>query len=278
MKSIFYHSADHDGHCSGAIVKDYCERNNLEFKLYPINYGDKTPDFTGMDVVMCDFSLPRKQMMDALKKANSFIWIDHHISAIKDMEGIKIEGLRNTALSACELTWMFFYPDCKTPDGVRYFGAYDSWRHNGNQEIIAYEWFYKTVETDPGVFNWDKNVFSDSRTIIEKAVAIGKYLYQKDVKDWSDQMKNSTEKIINGKKVICLNTQSRGSMIFGDKLKDYDYAVCYYLTDNGCKNTLYSKSGGIDVSVIAKSFGGGGHAHAAGCITEKPIWEYNTLE
>jgi len=273
MKSIFYHSADHDGHCSGAIVKDYCEKNNFGYNLSPINYGDPIPDFTGMDVIMCDFSLPRKQMETALQQANSFIWIDHHISAIKEMDGLKIDGIRDTTFAACELTWMFFYPDFKIPKGVTYFGAYDSWRHNGDMDILGYEWFYRGIETDPQVFNWDDEVFSDSFSKIENAIKIGKYLYQKDLKDWSYQMKNAIERDINGKRVICLNTQSRGSMIFGDKLKEYDYAVVCYLTDKGWKSSLYSRPGGLDVSVVAKSFGGGGHANAAGCITERPIWE-----
>jgi len=275
MKSIYYHSADHDGHCSGAIAKRYCELNGLEYELCPINYGDQMPDLTGKDIIMCDFSIePEALMRESFKKANSFIWIDHHISAINAFKDLNIEGLRNTELAACELTWMYFFPNDKIPLGVTYLGAYDSWRHNGDVNILGYEWFLRSYETDPSIFDWEKEIFSASNEYIGTKTELGLISYNKDLQDWTSQMKNSFEKTIGNKSVLCLNSQSKGSMIFGSRLKDYDFVVIFYITSKGMyKHSLYSAEGKEDVSVIAKTFGGGGHAHASGCHMERPIWE-----
>ena len=42
------------------------------------------------------------------------------------------------------------------------------------------------------------------------------------------------------------------------------FAACYYETAKGRVYSLRSREGGVDVSVIASLFGGGGHKNAAG--------------
>jgi hypothetical protein len=61
----FYHSADFDGICSGAIVK----QKHPDCYVYGINYGEDFPwDMLREDdiVIMCDFSLPFDEMADWL--------------------------------------------------------------------------------------------------------------------------------------------------------------------------------------------------------------------
>ena len=50
------------------------------------------------------------------------------------------------------------------------------------------------------------------------------------------------------------------------------FAACYWDTPNGRIFSLRSTDEGLDVSLIAKAYGGGGHAHASGF--QKPLgWE-----
>ncbi len=42
------------------------------------------------------------------------------------------------------------------------------------------------------------------------------------------------------------------------------FAACYWDTPNGRVFSLRSTDDGLDVSAIAKQYGGGGHEHAAG--------------
>ena len=87
-----YHSIDLDGWMSAAIVKHWFNQqevpnkkdehiNTIDFIGY--NYGQPIPDLSEYDkVIMCDISFPPEEMDKIeLKK---LVWIDHHISAIKD--------------------------------------------------------------------------------------------------------------------------------------------------------------------------------------------------
>lgn len=274
MRTILYHSADHDGHCSGAIAKRWCIANNFEYNLVPINYGDKIPDLTGHDVILCDFSLqPEQIMIDAILKANTFTWIDHHISAIELFKTYSIAGLRSTEFAACELAWMYFFPDEKIPLGVTMLGAYDNWRHNEDMDILGYEWYNNSFDTDPKIFDWDNEVFQASPDIIYQQAALGAVSYRKDKQDWARQMKNSFEVEYQGLKALCLNTQAKSSMIFGDKLNNYDFVSVFYMIGSGkWKYTFYSASDKTDVSVLARQLGGGGHTHASGACLENFFW------
>lgn len=136
--ACIYHSIDLDGYMSAAIVKhwwlenstkgavtggifnetdilvDIVKEDSIIFIGY--NYGQHIPDLSKYDkVIMCDISFPKEEMLNLwATKGLNFIWIDHHISAIKDMENAHenissgaypIIGLRDTKFSACELTW-----------------------------------------------------------------------------------------------------------------------------------------------------------------------------
>jgi len=131
MKTVcIYHSIDLDGWMSAAIVKHWfnskygnnknktcskseciqeddfecksCCCNNYgidEINFIGYNYGQPIPDLSEYDkVIMCDISFPKKEMYELhFKLQNNFIWIDHHISAIKEnnetITGDDFEGL-----------------------------------------------------------------------------------------------------------------------------------------------------------------------------------------
>ena len=87
----FYHSADLDGHCSGAVIK--LKYPNCE--MIGINYGDEFPwdSISENDVViMSDFGLqPFEDMLKLNDKCNQLIWIDHHITAMDEYDKHDIE-------------------------------------------------------------------------------------------------------------------------------------------------------------------------------------------
>jgi len=141
-----YHSRDHDGFMSAAIVKRWFnnggissntnfsedpyrdtlfknnKRNtvpkvepNSEIAFLGYDYGQPEPDLSEADsVIICDVSFkPEYMKMLHDRLGDKLIWIDHHISAIKDMSEAGLDsmsGVRDTKMSACELTWTYFYP------------------------------------------------------------------------------------------------------------------------------------------------------------------------
>lgn len=172
-----YHSIDLDGFMSAAIVKHWYltnviqndktlgdiivdtilqeyvpkepifkDTNNLWFIGY--NYGQPIPDLSKYDkVIMCDVSFPKEEMEELHLKlckwySDKFVWIDHHISAIKD-NGEFYDGIRDTKFAACELTWKYFFPDEPMPEIVRLLGRYDCFGSHGadeEQKVLEFQY------------------------------------------------------------------------------------------------------------------------------------------
>jgi len=126
----FYHSADLDGKCSGAIV-----RSMWECELIGINYGDAFPWDSiepGETVVMVDFCLQPFSEMVRLNELAELVWIDHHVSAIREAEACGFEARLAQVLevgrAGCELAWEH-YVGTEVPKAVRLLGRYDVWDH-----------------------------------------------------------------------------------------------------------------------------------------------------
>ena len=137
-----YHSRDLGGWMSAAIVKKWHDEHaddtvsREDLIMIGWDYGNPLPLIEpGPKVIMVDISFPKLNMCDINKK-NQFIWIDHHISAIKSIDSadILIFGLRDTKYAACELTWKYFFPDETMPEVVRLLGRYDCFGHKGTSE------------------------------------------------------------------------------------------------------------------------------------------------
>jgi nanoRNase/pAp phosphatase (c-di-AMP/oligoRNAs hydrolase) len=61
-----------------------------------------------------------------------------------------------------------------------------------------------------------------------------------------------------------MNTNAGNSSVFCDKIKDYDFVVVWSYSAGVYYYSIYSHSEGADCEAIARKFGGGGHARAAG--------------
>jgi nanoRNase/pAp phosphatase (c-di-AMP/oligoRNAs hydrolase) len=65
------------------------------------------------------------------------------------------------------------------------------------------------------------------------------------------------------------------SELLGELAKGADFAVGWFATARGTyRYSLRSDPQGLDVSAIAKLFGGGGHKHAAGFEVDQPVHTY----
>ena len=141
--ACIYHSIDLDGWMSAAIVKHYTVKHYWEntsnwaeaiLNFIGYNYGQPIPDLSEYDrVIMCDISFPKDEMIKLWDRVgvDNMIWIDHHISAIKDIQNTKWVwyGAQDTKFAACELTWQYFFPNEPMPEIVRLLGRYDCFGH-----------------------------------------------------------------------------------------------------------------------------------------------------
>lgn len=260
-----YHN-DMDGRCSAAIVR---RRFAGRVTLHAIDYGDPIPweQIEGVKgVLLVDFSLPKAAMLK-IDAMTSLTWIDHHKTALSDLGDLShVQGLRALDRAACVLTWQVYFPDEELPRCVAYIGDRDIWAH-------VYE---ETRPFSEGIFHentypmndklWSP-LLDDNVQAVDELIVRGKVLYKAAV--------TSAKRLIaargfaitfEGQPTLALNTPGTGDL--GELIRQQGYTIGYCYSEkeqNGkltTSVTLYSDR--VDVSVIAKKFGGGGHPGASG--------------
>lgn len=291
MIKCYYHSADLDGMASGAIVK-------YKFpgaELIPINYGTKI-DYSQISrkdtIYMVDFSLqPFREMVELASYVgmNNLIWIDHHNSSLKDADdcilthnGIEVNfnqicpGKRQDGKAGCELTWEYLFPDNDMPTAVSFLGRYDVWDLQGC--VLAFQFGMRLNNTWPDnqemwqkYFdeNWGEGSYHDlNLNTIHDGETILKYQKQENEKYCNASV---FELEFEGYKAICSNKMLNNSQFFEsvwDNQK-YDIMISFGLHKNGLWTfSFYTDKAGVDCSILAKKFGGGGHVGASGCQFE----------
>ena len=260
----FYHSADLDGHCSGAIVK----YKYPGCKLIGINYGDEFPwDIVtlGEKVFMVDFSLQPFDLMRQLDEIVELTWIDHHKSAREDYNDSPLKSttviLVDTA-AACELTWEYLF-DTPIPQSVHLLGRYDVWDLS-NPKTLPFQYGMKLEAGHPNNIRFWADIFKDfPDEILDKGYTILDYIKQDNMK-YIDACGFETD--LDGLHCIAANKQLTNSQAF-DTVWDprkYHAMLAFGWRGGQWHVSLYSTRDDVDVSTIAKARGGGGHKGAAG--------------
>lgn len=279
----FYHSADLDGHCSGAIVKYF----NPECEMIGINYGQEFPwdsiEF-GETVYMVDFSLEPFELMEELNRLcdHYFIWIDHHKTAIEldnklqKEKCMHIPGIRQEeGKAACELTWEHFSSK-PVPKGVSLLSKYDIWDHK-DPNVLPFQYGMRNYNTNPDnqhmwgcLFEYEDKAGFMINNFVQEGIPIVVYIINDD-----KRYINAHHFVIEFEGYTCLavNRLDTNSYIFSDvwNPKNYDLMLTFGWNKNKWAISLYSE-GNINVGEIAKKYGGGGHHNAAGfSVKELPF-------
>ena len=294
MMICFYHKGDLDGHCSGAIVR----HKYPKARMIGIDYEDEFPwneVKVGDDVIMCDFSLPMDQM-DRLRrtcvqvlegticdlKANGFIWIDHHKTAIdKALEaGFETPGLRVVGKAACELTWEYFFP-APAPLAVWLLGRYDVFDLDAHPDVLPFQYGMRGEVTDPAVYDpvW-KDLFAGNSGITAAITKAGRRIldYQRG-QDAKLMARHAFFTVLDDWVALAVNNGPGGSMKFEawSPLGNYpSYALLISFARLPKKKwlvNLYTYRDDVDCGEIAKRHGGGGHRKAAGFICDELPFE-----
>lgn len=268
----FFHKIDLDGFCSGAIVK----LKHPEVKLIGINYGDIFPFDQIEDnetVYMVDFSL-QSPFDDMIKLNNmcNLIWIDHHISPIREWEELgkpNITGIRNTSKAACELVWEYLFPNNEMPLGVYLAGRYDIWDHT-NPKTLPFQYGTRIQNVWPLNNEFWNKIFNNDQEFADKIIEDGKTIMKYEELNNNRIAKSMSYKINfeNYRFLVC-NRSHTNSKLFDSQINlpennDVDAVMVYSRRPNCWTVSMYTSKPNIDVSKIAKRMGGGGHKGAAG--------------
>ena len=298
-KYIIFHHNDLDGRAAAAIIYQYLMNNGiplvkfqeLDYKT-PINW-EEFSDNTSTFIV--DYSFTEKTVEDLdkiLKLSKKTVWLDHHKSSADlaakysyadenpSFEYI-VDMNRSGALLA--LDWAksklpnFFnkYND----NWVYMVDDYDRWQHK-NPLSMLFKLGMDCIDQYPTSGFWFE--------LCINAKAIADIIYRGSiVKEYIDKQNYNNaskryESVIDGHKCLVMNSVTKNSSVFLSDIEDYDCCVVWNYEGGVYSYSIYSHSNGADCEAIAKKFGGGGHIHAAGFITDelivKPLKETHSRE
>lgn len=265
----YYHKIDLDGKCSAAIVK----RKYPDCELIGVDYPD-SPDFESIRkkerIFVVDFSFAPFEM-DKIYSTAFLTWIDHHKSALNAACLGKYKdcaGKREIGKAGCELTWEYLFPDEPTPEGVRLLGRYDVWDHE-DEDVLPFQYAMRVINVDPARGDWDK--FFDADTRFDDMIAVGAHILQYEFKRnvaYAQQMAFKVE--FEGHKAWAINKALSNSKIFETfESQERPLWILFSYKAGVWKYSLRTNDPVLDVSLIAKKYGGGGHAGAAGFVNDK---------
>lgn len=267
MTTLCIYHNDADGRASAAIVR---RALGPETKLYEMQYGDSLPLeelLHAKHLVIVDFSLPREDIQ-RLADYHKITWIDHHKSALEELKDISQDwpGIRSIDEAACVLSWQYYFPEQATPKAIILIGDRDIWRWAEEETGAFNEGLYQLNTNPHNDALWEPLLNNDTN-IITKLVKHGTILREARLRAIHSATAHYGYPVIfEGHSTLAINM--RGSGDLGEHIRNRGYKIGYCYIDNfnhGEINTyvtLYSDS--VDVAEIAKRFGGGGHAGAAG--------------
>ena len=271
MVRIYYHN-DADGRCSGAIAYRYFNGN---CELYEMDYT-KEFDFSVLSkddiVYVLDYCLQPFELMLKLNNSCDLIWIDHHISAVKDYEASasSIHGIRDISKAACMLTWNYFYPNKEPNWAVKYIEDVDIWKWEFEDDSKLFFAGLELWDFTPKSFIWDYLFGEDADAMVDKLKREGEFVDRFKVSFWKEIVSSFGFPLTFEGYTNCYacNQGKSGSNLFKSLESQFDIVIPF-VYDGKSKQwrvSLFSKT--VDVSEIAKKFGGGGHKRAAGFETK----------
>jgi oligoribonuclease NrnB/cAMP/cGMP phosphodiesterase (DHH superfamily) len=285
---IIHHCADADGRLSGYVAGNHFkETHDVEYIGwdYHMNHEElihrlaTDKDLVGGTVVITDLSLPRKQMEEIKSWVplylERFIWIDHHISAIRELEDIGIEGVRFDGIAACKLACDYFHLK-PTPKAINLAAVYDVWNkdslsYDWDTEVIPFQFFLRSInldiETDEGLVNCAMLMDDDGTN---ERIEFGKLLVEAEKQ--SCKKLNFFDVMFEGVRFRAVN-KIGGSTIFEFAEETGESLMAFSVVGpDTVKFSMYKGTVERDLSVIAKKWKGGGHANACGFTTTIPLF------
>ena len=276
---VIYHA-----HCTDGLGAAWAawKRFGSDAEYVPMSYNRAPPDVVGRDVYLLDFSFKRSVVEQLCEFADHVTIVDHHKTAIEewvDSEGEKIGQypmnfhlVYDLRKSGAVLAWDYFMAPFSEPEILRLVQDRDLWqfKHHHTKSLAAYlKQYCKCIADFNGAAAAYANeearhdILSKGEIIIEahKQLIDQMITYARLV-----NLCDNEEEGIDG--FYNLTLFSAPGALASDACDAYLKAnpsqlhvASYYDTAD---RRVFSLRGneGVDLTPIAKSFGGGGHARA----------------
>lgn len=261
---IMYHDRCFDGLCGAWVARRFFG-DTVEYVALTDHATAPAIDVRGRDVYVIDFSFHLPIALALQASAKTFVVLDHHKSAEADVTALTHHVFDNKR-SGAQIAWDYFFTDTTRPKLVDYIGDSDIWTHQlvHTREINAY---IHSNRLDFDIFDQHHDALETSQGFT-KIVEIGTVIRRVQDGRVASFAERSFPITFHGHTVRALNCPSDIRSDVGHLLASTypPFAVLFYL-DVVDGVPLWKVSlrgnGSVDVSEIAKTYGGGGHYSAA---------------
>jgi oligoribonuclease NrnB/cAMP/cGMP phosphodiesterase (DHH superfamily) len=257
VNCVLYHANCVDG-CGAAYAA--WKRLGDKAEYHAVHHGDDPPDVKGKNVAILDFAYDKGTTQYLTLSANELMIIDHHRSNMLELQGF-CNAIFDMHKSGAALAWEFFHEDKPTPSFIKYIEDRDLWKW----ELPYSHEFSTGFEMVPLDFRlYDR--FQDEAAV-EGIIKLGHYILPYRNAVIKKLCKHAASKKMGEHSVLVLNTPYSMSEVGNELARNCDIAVVWYYDHfKKCiKISFRAINESVDVSTIAKKFGGGGHKSAAGC-------------
>lgn len=251
------------GNCADGFTAAWVAHHAFdgEIDLHAGVYQTPPPDVTDREVFLVDFSYKRPVLEAMREKARRIVVLDHHKTAEADLSNLTgVETIFDMNRSGARIAWDYWHgPSDPPPRTLLHVEDRDLWRfalpHTREIQANIFSYPYQIAV-------WDELMAADPLKLAEE----GRAIERKHFKDVNELIGVVTRRMtIGGYNVPIANLPYIHVSDAAHALcKGEPFAGCYWDTPKGRVFGLRSTDDGVDVSEIAKQYGGGGHRNASG--------------
>lgn len=295
--TVIFHAADYDG----IFCREIAKRFLPDAEVIGWDFGDPLLSPGADKIYILDLS-PDCLIPEDRLSWGKIVWIDHHKTSIEKY-GNTIPGYRIDGVAACRLAWQWFTMPCKPamhlewleknplptkqdfigrtvsePLAVRLAGEYDIWdKRDPDAEVFQFGLRSRELtQTDWGMMLGSECYEGCQRSdLVDSLLRDGRLLQSYQQRNDASLMKfQSWITEWEGLKFLTVNTNRFNSLTFATKdvpETGHDALLGFSFDGRKFKVSLYHArhNMGIDLSEIAKKYGGGGHRGACGFVCDK---------
>lgn len=269
---IVYHADCPDGFCGALILK---QQLLPDAELWPATYGQPVPvpELSGRDIVVVDFSWSRDQMLALKAAARSLTVLDHHKTAEAELAGLDFCEF-DMGRSGAQMAWDYA----------------ERLRHDPGQDLEDARWrpWFVDYVADRDLWRWE---LPDSKAVnaylatLPHEIEAWRQLDAMTAEEAARLGAGARAQIESYVRAVC--AQAGPGFWKGHRLsvvnaaypnisdvahelcqRGADVGIGWFVRGDGMIQFSLRSQGELDVSVLAKEMGGGGHRNAAGFQVE----------
>lgn len=264
--------------CTDGFTAAWCawRKLNGHADYVPVAYGTPFPDCKGKHVYMLDYCPHEESVVRRVaEEALSLTVIDHHADKAEMLHRLAKDGLPNFEVvfdnnrSGAALAWDYFQKGKERPILVSYVEDQDLCRwtlpltrqYNAALQSFACEFG-----------EWEVACYTPFQKMVGDGAVIMRY---KD-RLVERALSQAVEVEVEGHKVLAVNTPLLMPEVAAALAKDRPFGMAWMVRADGLlQASLRSEENGVNVSKVARPFGGGGHDHCAGFETPWTAWPHS---